>query len=83
MHFGSVRAWLCGMAVAALGAVMLCTFGCASNSTTANSSDDPTTRAMADPMGYAPPDDSDISGGGISNFNSKDFNKDMNHVLNP
>jgi hypothetical protein len=71
------------MAVAGLGTLILCTSGCASNSSDASSSNDPTTRAMADPMGYAPPDDADISGGGISNFNSKDFNKDMNHVLNP
>jgi len=83
MHFGYFRTWLCGAGVAAVATLMLCAFGCASNSSDANSSNDPTTRAMADPMGYTPPDDADISGGGISDFNSKDFNKDMNHVLNP
>lgn len=62
-----------------MGILMLGAPGCASNS----KPDDPTTRAMADPMQYSPPDDSDISGGGLTNFDSKGFHKDMDHVLNP
>ena len=62
-----------------MGILMLGALGCASNSKT----DDPTTRAMADPMQYSPPDDSDISGGGLTNFDSKGFHKDMDHVFNP
>jgi hypothetical protein len=46
--------------------------------------DDPTTRAMADPMGYHPNmDEPNISGGGIANFDSKAFKKDVDDVLNP
>jgi hypothetical protein len=44
---------------------------------------DPTTRAMADPMGYSPAEHEDIAGGGLTDFNSDAFKKDMNHVLNP
>jgi len=45
---------------------------------------DPTTRALADPMSYSPNFDNDtVTGGGTSNFDSKAFNKDVNHVLNP
>jgi hypothetical protein len=48
--------------------------GCASNS---NSQPDATTRAQADPMHYSPDmSDTDIN-------NSKDINKDVDHVLNP
>jgi hypothetical protein len=34
-------------------------------------------------MGYAPAEHEDISGGGMTDFNSEAFKKDMNHVLNP
>ena len=44
---------------------------------------DPTTRAMSDPMGYSPAEHEDIAGGGLTDFNSDAFKKDMNHVLNP
>jgi hypothetical protein len=68
-----------GAILLTMGILMLGALGCASNSTP----DDPTTRAMANPMQYSPPDDSDISGGGLTNFDSKAFHKDMDHVLNP
>jgi hypothetical protein len=71
-----------GAAVMAI-ALILGASGCASNSGDGSWADDPTTRAMADPMNYSPPDDSDISGGGIADFNSKAFHKDMDHVVNP
>jgi hypothetical protein len=46
--------------------------------------DDPTTRALSDPMNYSPSDqDQDVSGGGLTNFDSHAFKKDMDHVLNP
>jgi hypothetical protein len=46
---------------------------------------DPTTRPLADPMGYQPDfdDDMNISGGGTSNFDSKAFKRDVDHVFNP
>jgi hypothetical protein len=75
--------WLGSAAAVGMTTLMLCSLGCASNSGHANPPSDPTTRAMADPMHYSPPDDSDISGGGMTNFDSKAFNKDMDHVLNP
>jgi len=65
----------------ASGAAALVAAGCSSDSTA--SRDDPTTRAMSDPMGYAPAEHEDISGGGMTDFNSEAFKKDMNHVLNP
>jgi hypothetical protein len=54
--------------------------GCSS---TPEKRDDPTTRAMNDPMNYSPNTDQDISGGGISDFHGDAFKKDMDHVLNP
>ena len=71
-----------GAILLTMGILMLGALGCASNSPNGNS-DDPTTRSMADPMQYSPPDDSDISGGGLTNFDSKGFHKDMDHVFNP
>ena len=61
----------------------LAAWGCTSSSSGAGA-DDPTTRAMSDPMNYAPPsEDQNISGGGLTNFDSDAFKKDMDHVLNP
>jgi hypothetical protein len=45
--------------------------------------DDPTTRALNDPMNYSPDKDDDISGGGLTAFHGDAFKKDMDHVLNP
>jgi hypothetical protein len=70
------------VAISLMAMLMLGAFGCAADSGNGHP-DDPTTRAMADPMQYSPPDDSDISGGGIADFNSKAFHKDMDHVVNP
>jgi hypothetical protein len=56
--------------------------GCSSSPQTAGEGD-PTTRAMADPMNYAPSEDQDISGGGLTDFHGDAFKKDMDHVLNP
>lgn len=48
------------------------------------SDSDPTTRALADPMGYEPNFDNDtVTGGGTTDFDSKAFKKDVDHVLNP
>jgi hypothetical protein len=55
-------------------------WGCTNNTHT---SDDPTTRALSDPMNYAPTEDQNISGGTVSNFDKDAFKKDMDHVLNP
>jgi len=78
----TIRGWFSAAAVMAMVMLMLGAFGCTTDSGTRNA-DDPTTRAMADPMQYSPPDDTDISGGGITNFDSKAFHKDMDHVVNP
>jgi hypothetical protein len=49
--------------------------------------DDPTTRALNDPMNYPgnANDDSkyNVSGGGLNNFDSKAFKRDMDGILNP
>ena len=56
------------------------------------STEGPTTRdamaehqadAIKDPMGYHVMEDHDISGGGISDFNKKGFDKDVNDFFNP
>ncbi len=66
----------------ASGAAALVAAGCSSDSTP--SQDDPTTRAMSDPMNYSPSQDNqDISGGGLTDFDRDGFKKDMDHVLNP
>ena len=68
--------------IACGAAAMAASAGCSSDSTM--SQDDPTTRAMSDPMNYSPSqDDEDISGGGLTDFDRDAFRKDMNHVLNP
>ncbi len=68
--------------IAVAGALTLTAAGCSSDSQ--SSSDDPTTRALSDPMNYSPSDqDEDISGGGLTNFDGPAFRKDMDHVLNP
>jgi hypothetical protein len=70
------------VASATLGAAMLGGAGCSSDSTSER--DDPTTRALSDPMNYSPSQDGqDISGGGVSDFHGDAFKKDMDHVLNP
>jgi hypothetical protein len=68
--------------VASAGAIMVGAAGCSSDSPQAN--DDPTTRAMSDPMNYSPDhENEDISGGGMTEFHGDAFKKDMDHVLNP
>jgi hypothetical protein len=64
------------LAVCAIG---LLAWGCS----TSKPADDPTTRALSDPMNYAPAEDQDISGGGLTDFHKDAFKKDMDHALNP
>jgi hypothetical protein len=74
------------LAVASMAAMLLLAAGCSSGSRLPDDEStlgDPTTRAMSDPMGYAPSEHEDISGGGLTDFNNDAFKKDMNHVLNP
>jgi hypothetical protein len=63
----------------ALAGALTLAAGCA----TSAKQDDPTTRALNDPMNYSPHGDEDISGGGLTDFHKDAFNKDMNHVLDP
>ncbi|MGH7213363.1 MAG: hypothetical protein ACREIT_01080 [Tepidisphaeraceae bacterium] len=40
--------------------------------------------ALRDPFGYSPEmGNSDISGGGLSEFDKEGFKRDLDHVLNP
>ena len=74
------------LAMASMAAVLVLAAGCSSDSQLSDDDSmpgDPTTRAMSDPMGYAPSEHEDISGGGLTDFNNDAFKKDMNHVLNP
>jgi len=82
----SVTTRLMALAVASMAAMLLLAAGCSSGSRLPDDEStlgDPTTRAMSDPMGYAPSEHEDISGGGLTDFNNDAFKKDMNHVLNP
>ena len=41
-------------------------------------------KALRDPFGYSPDfDESDISGGGLTDFDRKGFERDLGNVLNP
>jgi hypothetical protein len=70
------------MLIVALAAGVLAA-GSACSSSPKQQEDDPTTRALGDPMNYSPQDDQDISGGGVTDFHGQAFKKDMDHVLNP
>jgi hypothetical protein len=71
---------LIGLAAALLAGLPACT-------TNSSNQDDPTTRALSDPMGYHGDPNADdkynISGGGLTNFDSAAFKRDMDNVLNP
>jgi hypothetical protein len=71
------------LAVASVSGLLFWVVGCSSDSHLSGS-DDPTTRALSDPMNYSPNDqDPNISGGNLSHFDSDAFKKDMDYVLNP
>jgi hypothetical protein len=74
-----LKRWMLIVTVLAGGGLAVAA-GCASSNST---KDDPTTRALGDPMNYSPNGDQDISGGGLTDFHRDAFNKDMDHVLNP
>ena len=63
-----------------IGFAALMSLGCSSE----KSGSDPSGRAMQDPMNYRPGfEESDISGGGLTDFDKKAFRKDVDGVLNP
>lgn len=67
----------------ALCAIALCG-GCTTQVAPEQSMSDRQDQALKHPFDYSPGDDiPDISGGGIGNFDSKAFGKDLNHVLSP
>ena len=73
-----------GIAWLGIGAIGLCFLAaCSADSQSAES--DPTTRALADPMGYSPDFDnaSVTDGKGISDVDSPGLKRDVNHVVNP
>lgn len=64
-----------------MAAALLMLGGCESTATTQPSPHD---RALADPMNYRPGwEDSNVSGGGILDYDSKGMKRDINGVLNP
>ncbi len=68
------------MPMAVIGFAALMAAGCES----AKPGPEPSDRALGDPMNYRPGfEDSDISGGGIMDFDKKAFRKDVNSVLDP
>lgn len=68
------------IALAVIGFAALMAVGCDSG----KPAQEPSDRAMQDPMNYRPGfDDSNISGGGITDFDKKAFRKDVDSVLNP
>ena len=69
------------LAMATLAGALVLAAGCSSSPPAPK--DDPTTRALNDPMNYSPNGDQDVSGGGITEFHGDAFKKDMDHVLNP
>ena len=67
------------ISLSVIGLAMLVGGGCADKADTPAAD-----RAMADPMNYKPGfEDSDISGGGLTDFNKKAFRRDVDSVLNP
>jgi len=76
MSAGAARGAVCAGIV--VGLMAMC--ACSSNSDTS----DPTTRALNDPMNYKPAvDNGSVTGGGISDFDQKEFQKDVDHAVNP
>jgi hypothetical protein len=69
------------LALALVAGALALAAGCTSSAS--SDWDDPTTRALDDPMDYSPPRNDDVMGGGITNFDRDAFNRDMDHVLNP
>lgn len=61
-----------------------CTTNSATPTTRPASAYDRQQAALKDPFGYSPNNEkTDISGGGIRNFDKEAFKKDVDHVLNP
>jgi hypothetical protein len=56
--------------------------GCASDGSGGNMTDRQE-KAMKDPFGYTPEVDTDVSGGGVGNFNHNGMGKDLSDVFNP
>jgi hypothetical protein len=64
----------------AVGAAWSLLAGCTSDTSLRDRQD----AAMKDPFHYSPDmEHTDVSGGGLGNFNGKAFGKDLNDVINP
>jgi hypothetical protein len=78
-RFSGLR-WLIA-AVIGLGGFLILS---ACSDTDSFQQNDPTTRALADPMGYSNSwDNTSVTGGGTAQFDPKAFKKDVNDVVNP
>jgi hypothetical protein len=79
----SLRWICCGAILPLVAAAMVAGGGCAS-ATTQPDYADPTTQALDNPMNYKPNfDNSGNPNSGIGDFDSKGFNRDVDHVVNP
>ncbi len=73
------------IALAGIGAVGLLALAACGADSQDSSQSDPTTRALADPMGYSPDFDNTgvTDGKGIGDSDPDGLKRDVNHVLNP
>ncbi|HZZ44424.1 MAG TPA: hypothetical protein VFE58_15925 [Tepidisphaeraceae bacterium] len=65
--------------------LLLLLIGCASSSHPTTRPTSWTDQARNDPMNYNPGMDDwpSVSGGGLSHFDKQEFNRDVDHVINP
>ncbi|MGA2231865.1 MAG: hypothetical protein ABSH22_13285 [Tepidisphaeraceae bacterium] len=69
--------------VTAAGLLVVLVVGCQQPSTMAQASQRQD-QALKDPMGYTPNmDNTDISGGGIGNYDNQAMQRDLNDIFNP
>jgi hypothetical protein len=75
-----MRTWTLVLMLAAAGGVGGCSAATDEKPSSMRTRQD---EALRDPFNYSPTDRSDISGGGMSDFKSDAFMKDVNSVFSP